>query len=75
MMVGRILLRKNYSIKNYVEISNFGKKERMSNQLIEEMIAYEEQSFRFRRIYYSHNYSLFDDRGVLATAIYIPESK
>jgi len=51
------------------------KKSGMSKQQIEEMIEFEKQLFRSRRRYYTHNYSLFDDRGVSGTAIYIPEPK
>lgn len=51
------------------------KKAGMSNQQIEEMIEFEKQLFRSRRRYYTHNYSLFDDRGVAGTSIYIPEPK
>lgn len=50
-------------------------KSRISNQQIDEMIEYEKQLFKSRRIYYTHNFSLFDDRGVIGTAIYIPEPK
>ena len=51
------------------------KKSGMSNQQISKMVEFEEQIFRSRRSYYTHNYSLFDDRGVAGTAFYIPDPK
>lgn len=47
----------------------------MSKSQINEMIEFEKQLFRSGRRYYTHNYSLFNDRGVSGTAIYILESK
>ena len=38
------------------------------NNSVNEIIEFKKQIFKSRRRYYTHNYSLFDDRGVAGTS-------